>query len=283
MSGHVSVAVAVPVYRGGAYVLERFLANQKEVQQRYPSSELVFATAEGDFVPELEALIVSWGLRGRVLHYEVVKPGPARSRVWNIACGREALRRYMLEHTDADYMLCLDADMTYDPGVIGILEHQIQGWDAVFSGYYQRGFGIALAGGGCCMLTRAVLADIGFRCVEFPNGVVMNEDRLLEFDLIGSGKRVRKGFFLSICHYEDDQSYKHIAPRPMGLYRRVTHARPVRYGLTRASMATRYDIAAGLHGLMHRLLGALAWPLRAVPGLRGDRGGSYRERGRDPL
>ena len=48
------VLVGTPIYREGAYILEKFLANQKEIQQRYPPSELVLATVEHDFAEELE-------------------------------------------------------------------------------------------------------------------------------------------------------------------------------------------------------------------------------------
>ena len=96
MDKNIDVVVGVLIYRQGAYIIDKLLANQKEIQQEYPSSELVLATNEGDFVQELERLLSHWGLRGRVILYETIKPEYARSKVWNIACGREAIRRYIL-------------------------------------------------------------------------------------------------------------------------------------------------------------------------------------------
>jgi len=54
MNNSVNVVVGAPIYRAGAYILDKSLANQKEIQKNYPSSELVFATSEPDFVKELE-------------------------------------------------------------------------------------------------------------------------------------------------------------------------------------------------------------------------------------
>ena len=76
-----NVVIGTPIYRQGTYIIDKFLANQKEIQQDYPSSELVLATCENDFVKELENLISLWELRGTILSYEVVKPEYARSRI----------------------------------------------------------------------------------------------------------------------------------------------------------------------------------------------------------
>ena len=118
--------------------MDKFLANQKEIQQRYLSSELVLATVENDFADELEMLLSSWGIRGKVLRYETIKPDYARSRLWNAACGREAIRQYTLSQTETNYLLWFDADMTYDASVIDILLNEIQGYDVVYSGYAPR-------------------------------------------------------------------------------------------------------------------------------------------------
>ena len=90
-----NVVVGAPVYRQGAYVIDKFMSNQQEIQRAYPSCELVLATNEADLADDLKHLLRRWELRGRVITYETVKPDYARTRVWNIACGREAMRRYM--------------------------------------------------------------------------------------------------------------------------------------------------------------------------------------------
>jgi len=53
MNQAVDVIVGTPICRRGAFIIDKFLANQKEIQQNYPSSELVLATEENDFVEEL--------------------------------------------------------------------------------------------------------------------------------------------------------------------------------------------------------------------------------------
>jgi hypothetical protein len=186
------VVVGTQTYRAGAFIIEKFLSNQKEIQQNYPSSEMVLATAEDDFIGELGRLFNLWGLRGKVILYQTVKPDYARSGVWNVACGREALRQYVLLKTQASYMLCVDADMTYNPHVIEIMEKEIQGYDFVHSGYPLRDFGIALIGTGCTMLTRNILEKLEFRCCEFKNGQVIPEDCLLEVDLFELRSKIKK-------------------------------------------------------------------------------------------
>ncbi|MFC2039360.1 glycosyltransferase family A protein, partial [Chloroflexota bacterium] len=250
----VTVIVGTPIHRAGACILDKFLANQKEIQQNHPSSELVLATIEDNFAEELEKLLSLHSLRGQILRYETAKPDYARSRVWNIAYGREAIRQYTLLQTEARYLLFLDADMTFEPAVIEIMERQIQGYDAVFSGYPLRHFGIALAGTGCCMLPKSILEAVEFRCLEFKNGVIMSEDVMLELDLIRSGKRIKKGFLLNISHYKSEEQIKSISPRPVGPYRRITHSAFVRYALIRATMALKRDIEGWLNRLAHRLL-----------------------------
>ena len=252
MNDSVNVVVCVPIYRAGAYILDKFLANQKEIQQNYPSSELVFATNEPDFIGELEGTLSLRALRGKVLCYETIKPDYAKSRFWNVACGREAIRRYTLSETKAKYLLSLDADMTYDSNIIGIMEKEIQNCDVVCSGYPLRDFGMCLTGGGCCMLTATVVEKIGYRCIEFRNGVAISEDTLLELDLIRAGKRIKRGFFLAISHYDSEGQAKTIGPQPLGLYRRITQSVFVRYTLIRASITFKSNIGDWLRNLIYR-------------------------------
>ena len=51
------VLIGTPVCRSGAYALDKFMTNQKQIQENYPGSSLVMATSEPDFVNELENLI----------------------------------------------------------------------------------------------------------------------------------------------------------------------------------------------------------------------------------
>jgi hypothetical protein len=252
MKDAVNVVVGTPIYHQGAYIIDKFLANQREIQQEYPLSELVLATNENDLVEELERLLSLCELRGRVIPYETVKPDYAQNRVWNAACGRETLRQYTLWQTEARYLLCLDADMTVDPSVIKIMEREIQGYDVVFSGCPLRDYGIGLAGAGCMMLTRDTLEKVKFRCLEFNNGEVMSEDNLLEMDLFRLGSRIKKGFFLQISHYRSEKEARHIAPQPVGVLRRITNSSLVRYGLIRASLMVKHNIPWKLKVLFNR-------------------------------
>jgi hypothetical protein len=214
---------------------------------------MVLATNEMDFIEELEGLLGSWGLRGKVILYETTKPEYACSRLWNISCGREAIRNYLLSRTDARYLLFLDADMTFDPLVVTIMEREIQNHDAVFSGYPLRSYGIGLAGCGCVMLTRGILEKLRFRCYEFKSGEVIFEDNLLEMDLFRSGSRIKKGFFMAITHYENMTEGKHIEPQQLGLWRRITNNNFIRYMLIRTSIAAHYNIPWHLKILISEL------------------------------
>lgn len=255
MKKSVNVVVGTPVYRQGAYVIHKFLPNQKEIQRGYPSSELVLATNEDDFIKELEQLLNFYELRGSVILYETVKPDHARSKVWNVACGREAIRQYTLLQTEARYLLSLDTDMTYEPAIIKIMQREIDGHDVVFSGCPIRGYGTGLAGAGCLMLTRDTLEKIRFRCLEFKNGEVMFEDNLLELDLFGLRSRIKRGVFLHTSHYKSENEARHIAPHPLGTYQRIVTSAYVRYGLIKASLMVKHNIPWKLKVLADRLRG----------------------------
>ena len=255
MDNRVDVVIGTVIYRQGSYIIDKFLANQKEIQQDYPSSELLLATNEPDYVEELGRFIKLGGVKGRVIPYETVKPSYARSRVWNIACGREAIRQYMLLHTEAKYLLSVDADMIYDPAVLKIMEKEIQGYDVVFSGCPIRGYGKGLAGAGCMIGNRRTLERIEFRCVEFKNGDVMFEDNLLELDSFRLRSRIKRGFFLHVSHYKSANEAKNIEPHPVSLYQKITNSVLVRYVLIRASLIARHNIPWRLKVIADKLLG----------------------------
>jgi len=251
----IDVVVGALIYRQGAYVIDKFLSNQKEIQREYPSSELVLATNEGDFVQELERLLSHWGLRGRVILYETVKPEYARSKVWNIACGREAIRRYTLSQPEVRHFLSLDADLICDADIIEIMEKEIRGYDIVFNGCPLRDYGMGLAGAGCVMISRSILEQIRFRCVEFKNGDVIFEDNLLELDSFRLRSRIKRGFFLHVSHYKSANEAKNIEPHPVSLYQRITTSVFVRYVLIRASFVVKRNIPWRLKVIADKLRG----------------------------
>ena len=236
------VLIGTPIHSDGTYIIDKFLANQVQIQSRYPSSELVLATVEDELARELEGLIKLWKLKGRVLHYKVTKPDHARSSIWNITAGREAIRQYMLSQTEAEYLLFLDADMTVEPSVISIMKKELEGYDVVFSGYPLRNYGIGLAGAGCAVLKRSVLEKLNFRSYEFKNGEVIFEDNLLEMDLFRLHSRIKKGFFLTGCHFNNADNMKQITPRPVGTLRKLVNHPLLRYGLIKASVCLRHNI-----------------------------------------
>jgi len=236
------VLIGTPVHRDGAYALEKYLANQQQIQQACPDCDLVLATNDAGYAGELEAMLLTWRLRGEVITYQVQKPGYTKSRLWNIASGRESIRRYFLYCQNAESLLCLDADMTYDPQVIGIMEKEMAGYGAVFSGYRLRDNRIGLAGAGCLMLRRQALEKIRFRCYEFRNGQVINEDNMVEMDLFRQRYRIKKGYFLTINHYYSSTEATYTSPQKVGLYQKVATCAFVRFCLLRASVALHYNI-----------------------------------------
>jgi hypothetical protein len=238
----VNVVIGTPIYRKGAYLAKKFLTNQKQIQDNYPLCELVFATSEYEFAEELECLVALYELKGAVLVYDVVKPAYARSNIWNIACGREEIRKYVLSKTKASYLIFLDADMTFDPSVITIMEEEIQTYDVVFSGYPLKQYGTGLAGAGCVLLTKRILERIRFRCNEFKNGEVIFEDNLLELDLFHLRCRIKKGFFLSIDHHITAIEARRINPHKVDMLKRITNCGFVRYTLIKTSVIIHYNI-----------------------------------------
>jgi len=236
------VLIGTPVHRQGAYALEKYLANQKQIQQNHADCELLLSTDNTGYQYELMDMLEQWHLRGTVIPYMVEKPPFARSRLWNIASGREAIRRYFLQRTAAERLLFLDADMTYDPQIISIMEKEIINHDAVFSGYRFRNNRIGLIGAGCFLLRREALQNISFRCYEFKNGQTINEDNMAEMDLFRHGYRIKKGFFLDIDHYYSSTGAKHITPHKVGLWKKMLTGSFIRFCLIRTSLAIHYNI-----------------------------------------
>jgi hypothetical protein len=238
------ILVGTPIHRQGAFALDKFLANQKHIHQNYSDCSLVFSTEDKRYVDELNLLIQKWQIKGVVISHGVEKPLYAKDRIWNISSARESIRRHFLTNPEASYLLFIDADMTCHADVINILLKEISGYDVVFSGYRFRNGRIGLAGTGCLLLTRQALEKISFRCYEFKNGQVINEDNILEMDLFRQGLRIKKGFFLAIDHYYSHVESKHIDPRKVGFLRTLTTSSFIRYCLIRVSIALHCNIPA---------------------------------------
>lgn len=237
----VNILVGTVLHRQGAYILDRYLANQAEIQSFYPSSRLIIAVNEVDFAAELRSLLELRQIKGSIIEFNVTKPDHAQSRIWNICAGREALRTYMLNSTSVNYLLFLDSDMTFDPQVISTMEQHLRGYDAIFSGYYFRNYGLGFAGAGCLMLTRAILQKIKFRCYEFKNGEVIFEDNLIEMDVVQNGGRIKKGVFVATDHYTSADKFVHTAPQKMSSFQKITNHPLLRYLLIKFSIIARFN------------------------------------------
>ena len=249
------ILIGTLIYRQGAYIFDKFLANQEQMHRLYPQSELVLATAEEDYVPELESVVASRELRANVLFYKVEKPPYTKSPIWNITCGREAIRKYMLSQDKADGLLFFDADMLYEPGTINILVNEIEGSQVLFSGAPRKDFGIGLAGAGCLIMKKEVLKKLKFRCYEFMNGQVIYEDNVLEMDLFSTGAKVKKGFFVSMDHYINAVDFKHLDQQKVNLPRKLSNNLLLRYLLFKFSIKSHYNFAEKLKWIINILAG----------------------------
>jgi hypothetical protein len=249
------ILIGTPVHREGAFALDKFLANQELIQQRTPSCELVFATSELDYIPELKNLVSQYRLRATVIPYAVIKPDWAKSRFWNIAWGREAVRQYFLSRPEFDGLLFMDADMTYDTSVIDVMIRKLTGNDVVFSGYRLRSGGTGLTGAGCLIMTRQILQKIKFRCYEFKNGSAISEDNVLEVDLFRQSARIKKGFFLSIDHFINANEAKHIESQKVSIFSRITNHSMFRYCIVRLGILIHFNLSWRLFLLFNKLSG----------------------------
>lgn len=244
-----NVLICSLVCRRTAYVLDLFLANQQEIHRVYPKCYLVLATDESDFILELKELITRYNLNGEVIFYETIKPDYAKHRVWSIACGREKLRQFAISK-NAEFMLFLDSDMTFDPQVVNILMPIIQGFDAVYSGYIlrkNRTWGFAT---GCLLMKRSAFSRIDFRCYEFKNGDTICEDELLDMDLFRIRARVHKGLFLSIKHFRTKEEFFVIKAGPVPRFRKLTSNLMIRYILLITSIRFKHNIASWLYKIL---------------------------------
>jgi hypothetical protein len=247
------IVVGAPICRAGAYIIDKFLENQREIQSNYPSSELILATEQQDFIEELKGMLKRWSVRGDVLLFEVVKPDFAHAVCWNVACAREAIRQYTLSKPEASHFLSIDADMTYDSNVINIMLKELGNHDTVASGYPGSRCGIQTGGLGCTLLTRDALKRITFRCYEFKSHQAIDEGEVFVMDAFGARLKSRDGFLLTIDHYDTNGSAKHIEPHSVSVMRRISNFRALKYILTKASIMLKSNITKRLHIWLSRL------------------------------
>lgn len=245
------IVIGTPFHPNGAFVFEKFLDNQKSIQQEYSDSELVLATSLPEYVDFLEKKLKLNGLKGKAILYHVIKPEYAKNRIWDIAAGREAIRNYVLSIPFAQGLIFLDADMVFQPNVVSIMLDKRQNNDVLFSGYPMRDWGLALSAFGCVLLSRKILESVKFHCYEFKNGDVLAEDEVLEFDLFRSGFKIKKGIFVSLEHYKNEIEFLHIQPQKVGLLKMLANTTLIRFILVRLSLIMHRNIPNRLRVIIH--------------------------------
>lgn len=249
----IDVIIGTTAVKGSSFALSHFLKNQSEIQSNYGGSELIIATDQPDFVDELQSYLIEYKLRGCVILYRTDKPDNATNhRIWSMTFGREAIREYFLT-TDAEYLLSVDADMTFDPRIIDIMKREISDNRVIQSGYMMRsemvnamGFGL-----GCTFMRRDVLTKIKFRCLEFDKGDVIEEGVMFEFDLARQRIKTKKGIFLSINHYSATDEIYPIEAGKINLFQRCTNLPLIRYALIRLSIMLKFDATRYLQCIIY--------------------------------
>jgi hypothetical protein len=251
------VIVGTPLCRRTSFVLDKLLSNQREIQQAYPDCRLVLATDEPDFVAELKQQIKHYRLKGEVIAYKTVRPDYARSRLWSITCGREAIRKYALSQ-EVKYLLFVDGDVVFEPTMLSILKDRIRGYDVLWSGYRFPPKGDLRFAAGCLMINHNILSKIPFRCCEFSNNEIIFEDELFDAGLFKHRARVNKGIFLFAKHYASRNEYVATEPQKVSWFRKLTNSQLVRFLIVTASLAIRHNIPGKLHTLLYRAPGSSA-------------------------
>jgi len=94
-----TVIVGIPINQHSGYILDTFLSNQKEIQEKsqYPI-KLVFSTEDKEFIPELEDHLRNTSLDYDILPFEVEKLEWAKDRIWALTQAREEIRKYWTLH-----------------------------------------------------------------------------------------------------------------------------------------------------------------------------------------
>jgi hypothetical protein len=251
MAEHIDIIVGAPVCRRKEYVLDRFLFNQQEIQRVYPSCMLLMATDELDYIDELRQQFSVYDLKCDVISYTTIRPPRSESRLPNITCGREALRRYVLAY-GAEYFLSVDNDIIFDPSMVKVLKEQIRGYDAVYNGGVLAPHGYVGFSNGCLMIHRDTLGRMEFKHFEYANGQAIDESETVDWLLYKSKARVRKGFFVASRHYTERERYYPFEACEMTAFQKFSNIPLLRFLLTQMSINLRLNIARILQSIFYR-------------------------------
>ena len=236
------VIIGTTVVRNSAYILDKFLKNQKDIQNNFAGTELVIATEEIKFVDELQSRFEKYKLKGEVLHYETYKPDYAKDRNWSIAAGREKCREYAVNN-GSDFLLIVDSDMIYNNSLIQILLAVSNGYDIIQSGYRSK-HNSRIGFGGCNLIGKDSLKKTRFRCVEFKNGQIIEEGNMFEYDTFRKGARIKKGIFVGIEHYRNTEEKLDIKPQKLSARKKLIISPFIRFVIVGFSLCIKYDISS---------------------------------------
>ncbi len=243
-STETKVILGVPVNAKSGYIIEKFLQNQKEIQEKSQKTITVFATEDLEFAQKLDILLKGYKVKYKILTFEIERPTNSNDRIWNIVSARNVIRDFFLQ-SNADYLIFTDADMIFDSEIISkLVEIAEKGYDVVYNGYSNKSIQrrIALGGFGGTLLKRWVAEKIKFRCKE-KNGRVIDEGVFLEVDLVKMGAKVYKGFISYSEHYDEDKVAPTITmPRELDLNEKIGNNIYFRSFFHIFSIALNFDI-----------------------------------------
>ena len=246
------IIIGVPINPQTAYIIDKFLKNQREIQKKtIEEAKTVFATEDPQFAESLRKKCEEHGVSCEVVSFEPKRPENAKDRIWNIVSARNAIRDYFLK-SNARYLVFMDADMIFDPEIVNkLIKIAEKGYDVVYNGYLDRdGCGINLTGFGGTLIKRWVMEKLKFRCKE-KNGRVIDEGVFFELDLFRIGARVFRGFIAYNEHHGKTVSVCY--PRELTVFEKLRHSQYFRLPIHFISAFLCYDIPIGFKRFYVRL------------------------------
>ena len=229
------ILIASPVYKKGSYVLKEYLKRAENM-----GIPVLLATSEHDFYQEL--------MSDMSILYDAYRPFGTKNQCWNSTAGRNAIRQYVLEHKEINFVLFLDADMIILDYLLNVpidkLMWKLRRKDVVVSRYPGRLYGDLSGFMGCCLVSRRVLEAVPFRCMEWRNGHVLDEGDLFELDCMRQGFKINRGYFVGLRHYSDADHYREVLPHKMPLIKKLLNCDTVRRVVLELSLLFRCNLPA---------------------------------------